>query len=148
MEYWQIWILVSLLLFILEVFTPGFVLASLGIGALSGAGFAFMGFGLTVQLSCFALASLVVFFAVRPTYLAYLNRYDENLPTGVKAMEGKQVRVLETIQGHASEAGRIKYAGETWRALTENGDPIEVDSRVVIERVDGATVWVRPIEEE
>jgi len=144
MEYWHYWVMFSLLLFILEIFTPGgFVLASLGIGALSGAGFAFMGFGMNIQLLCFSVSSLIVFFAVRPVYMAYINKYDENLPTGVAAMIGQRVKVIEAIGNpDASDPGRIKFSGETWRAFSEDEVPYDVGSVVEIVKVDGATVWV------
>ncbi|PIE91379.1 MAG: hypothetical protein CR997_01275 [Acidobacteria bacterium] len=144
MEFWHYWIMLSLLLFILEVFTPGgFVLASLGIGALSGAGFAFMGFGLNVQLVCFAIASMIVFFAVRPIYKAYIHKYDNNLPTGIGALVGKDARVIEAIGvPDQSDAGRVKIGGETWRAMSADGSSHQLEDRVEVAKVDGATVWV------
>jgi membrane protein implicated in regulation of membrane protease activity len=147
MTSWQIWIVVSIILFILEVFTPGFVLASLGLGALSGATFAFLGFGITVQVIGFSLASLVVFFAIRPIYQAYILKYDDQTPMGVAAMLGKKVVVMEPIHGEI-EAGRIKLGGETWRAFAEGDTSFKAGDSVSIIKVDGASVWVASDEKE
>ena len=55
----QIWLSVAIVMFILEVITPGFVLANFGVAAIVAAVAAWMGFDLVVQLIVFSVTCLV-----------------------------------------------------------------------------------------
>ena len=66
MEVWHFWAVGALLLFVLEVFTSGFVLACLGVAAVGGALAAALGVGLAGQTVAAALLGAIAFFALRP----------------------------------------------------------------------------------
>ena len=69
MEPWHIWIIVALLFFVLEIFTPGFAVACLSIGAVGGAVASACDIELKYQILIFAIATLLAFVLVRPVML-------------------------------------------------------------------------------
>ena len=71
MEWWHFWLIISLILFILEIFTPGFVVASFGFAGVITTLFAAIGLSFRLQLLVFAVATLFVFFTIRPLLKKY-----------------------------------------------------------------------------
>lgn len=89
MAIWHVWVIVGILFFIGEIFTPGFFLACLGIACLgSGIASAF-GLGIGSQVLVFSITTLAVFFGIRPFFLKYLHSPGTKVETNVKALVGK-----------------------------------------------------------
>ena len=59
MEVWHIWIIAALVLVIIEIFTSGFAVICLSVGAVGGAIAAACDCSFKIQLLAFALASFV-----------------------------------------------------------------------------------------
>ena len=74
---WENWIYLGIILFILEIFTPGFVVACIGIGAFVASIFAYFDASNSVQLFAFSIATLISFFAIRPYALKILYKSKE-----------------------------------------------------------------------
>lgn len=141
---WQIWIAGAILLLISEILTPGgFLLASLGVGALLTALAARLGVGLNGQIAVFALASLAIFFSLKPLVRRWIHRDGEGVATGAEAYIGREARVLEAVDNGAGR-GRVQIGGETWTARSAGGEPLSGGTAVTVERRDGLTLWVRP----
>ena len=68
MSLWQLWVIVGIVLLILEIFTPGFVVACLGIAFLIVAVPAFFGWDIKWQIVVFCIANLGIFFCIRPFF--------------------------------------------------------------------------------
>ena len=66
MEVWHIWIIAALVLVIIEIFTSGFAVICLSVGAVGGAIAAACDCSFKIQLLAFALASFVALILVRP----------------------------------------------------------------------------------
>ena len=141
MELWHIWIVAGIALLVLEIFTPGFVLAAFGIACLGCALVAGMGGGVAVQLLVFTVLTLTVFFGVRPMMKRYFERFDDPRKLGVEAMIGKTGKVTEAI-GIDGDPGRIKIGGESWRAFAQDDAILNVGETVAITKIDGATAIV------
>ncbi len=73
MTVWQWWVVVGIALFILEVFTQGFFLASLGVSCAASAVVAYFGFGIKSQLLAFSLTTITVLVLIRPFVMRYLS---------------------------------------------------------------------------
>lgn len=139
---WIAWFLIGVLLVIGEAFTPGFVLASLGLAALVAAAAAAMGATLTQQVGAFAAATFVVYFAFRRVFEAVFHPSRRRLATGVEALIGREGRVTATVAGGPG-GGRVAVGGDDWRAISEDGQPIEEGDTVVVTAITGATLTVR-----
>ena len=141
---WYYWLILGILLIIIEIFTPGFVLASFGIGCLLAALGSFLGFNIYIQITLFCFGTLFVFFTIRPLYKKHILPEKDQEPTNVDALKGQQARVIEKIDPD-QDSGRVKIGGEDWRAVTENGSTIESGEKVEVLRIEGVKAIVRKI---
>lgn len=140
-ELWHVWIVVGIILFIGEMFTPLFLLGSLGVGAWAAAIAAGFGAPFAGQVAAFIVTMVVVFFLIRPFFNKTLARFDQPLKTGVQALIGRDALVIEAID-NVTNRGRVKIGGETWKAKSVDGQPIPDGAQTVVTRMEGVTVFV------
>lgn len=140
---WHLWMYAAILFFIIEVFTPGFIVACLGLGALAGAITAYLGFNLDHQLMSFATITIVSLFVLRP--LLYKKGKSKDLiKTNTDALISRKARVTETIDNSLSK-GRVSIDGDKWRAKSASGEVIPQDSNVEVISIDSTIVTVKKI---
>ena len=146
---WILWAVLGVILIIAEIFTPGFVLLWFGIGALAAAFAGLVGISsLTLQFLIFIIVSVGLTAASRTIFVNYFSREKtgSDLKTGVDAMPGQIGTVVSSSRGALNE-GAVKVYGSTWTAYPAEGeDPLEAGERVTVERVQGASIYVRRIE--
>ena len=143
MEPWQIWIIVALGFFILEVFTPGFAVACLSIGAIGGAVGSAFGCELKFQILIFAIFTLLAFVLVRPVMLKLFYSKSKEVATNVDALVGRQAIVSEEIKPVVG--GRVKVDGDDWKAVTADGKSVEAGKIVRILKLDSVILTVEEI---
>ena len=143
MEPWHIWVILAVALFVLEIFTPGFVLAAFAVGCLASALGSAAGLSLPLQLFAFSVGTLTAFLGIRPLVLQKLHPGDQAFRSNVDALLGKTARVLEAVDP-GSDTGRVNVAGEDWKAVSATGKPIATGSTVTVVEVDGTKVVVVP----
>lgn len=143
LQVWHMWIIAGVLLFVWEIFTPGFVVACFGVGAFASGISAFAGLGPKMQLGVFAVISGGTALFIRPLVLKVLSNGSDKIQSNVEALIGKTCTVETTIDPKKEE-GYVKIAGDRWRAVSITGEPIEEGERVTIEKVEGTRVFVRP----
>lgn len=144
LEIWHIWVIVAVILFILEIFTPAFLAACLAIGCLFAGITASMDLGIKIQLLAFSIGSLIAFFGVRPFIMKYGHKKSGDLKTNVHALVGKTGKVTVTID-NSLDTGRISVEGDDWRAESENNEIINAGEKVEILRVDSTILTVKAI---
>ena len=144
MESWHLWIILAVFLFIVEVFTPSFIAACIGIGCVAGGIAAYAGLGTAGQLLFFSIGSLVGFFGVRPFMLRYGYKFGDDVKTNVDALVGKQGRVLVAIDNARNE-GRVMVEGDDWKAESDSGEVISIGSRIEVVKVNSTILTVKPI---
>jgi membrane protein implicated in regulation of membrane protease activity len=149
-EYtWILWTILGIILIVAEIFTPGFVLLWFGIGALVAAFAGLVGVtSLPLQFLIFAIVSTALTAASRTIFVNYFSREKtgSDLKTGVDALPGKTGIVVSSSRGALNE-GAVKALGSTWTAYPAEGEePLEAGERVEIERVQGASIYVRRVE--
>lgn len=144
MQAWHIWIFVAILFFIIEIFTPGFVLACFGVGCIASALAAFLNFNLQIQILAFSATTLAVFFGLRPLILQYFFKSTDNVKTNIDALANKIARVSVKIDP-AQNTGRVLVNGEDWRAVSVDESVIQVGEKVEVLKVDGSKVIVKKI---
>src|SRR6266581_9616932 len=149
--FWIFWTVLGAMLIIAEVFTTGFVLLWFGIGALAAALAAFIGVSsLTAQFLIFAIVSIALTAASRTIFVNYFSREKAggDLKSGVEALPGQIGTVVSSSRGALNE-GAVKVYGSTWTAFPIEGEePLEAGDRVVVERVQGASIYVRRVGQE
>jgi membrane protein implicated in regulation of membrane protease activity len=147
---WILWCILGAILIVAEVFTSGFVLLWFGIGALAAAFAGIVGINsLALQFVIFALVSIGLTLASRTIFVNYFSRErtGESLRTGVDSLPGKIGTVVSSSRG-ALQEGAVKVFGSTWTAYPADGEsPLEAGERVRVESVEGASIYVRRIDE-
>ncbi len=143
---WHLWLMVGILLWIAEIFTPGFVVGVFGTACLLVAPFSALGASLTLQILVFGLSTAILALGVRPLVLKYLYRPKINTSTNVDSLVGRTAIVVEPIDPVAG-TGRVKVHGDIWRAVTPDDTSILTGTKVRIQQVEGCTLIVQTIEE-
>lgn len=138
----QYWLVAAIVLFIMEIITPGFVLANFGVGALASATAAWFGASVTIQVIVFCVVCLASFFTLRPFMNKFIFRNQARFSTGTDALMGA-VGVVTTVIDKVPVGGRVQL-GDDWHAIAESGDMIEVGTRVKVVRIDSTTLIVQP----
>lgn len=139
---WQYWLIFSLVIFILEIFVPGFVLAAMGIGGAVATIFAFIGFSTNVQILVFCIFALVGFFLIKPLAKMLYSKNGSTVKTGVGDLAKKTAKVTEEIN-NVTESGRVQVMGESWKAISENGEIISVDEVVEVVKLEDLRLIVK-----
>ncbi|HVG35359.1 MAG TPA: NfeD family protein [Pyrinomonadaceae bacterium] len=147
---WILWTVLGVILIIAEVFTPGFVLLWFGVGALAAAFAGLVGLdSLPLQFLIFIFVSVALTAASRTIFINYFSREKSgmDLKSGVDALPGKIGTVVSSSQGALNE-GAVKVFGSTWTAYPAEGEePLEAGERVEVERVQGASIYVRRLDQ-
>lgn len=148
--FWVFWCVLGAILVVAEIFTSGFVLLWFGIGAFAAALAALLGVNsLGIQFFLFAVVSIGLIAASRTIFVNYFSREKAgtSLRTGVDALPGKIGTVVSSSRG-AMQEGAVKVFGSTWTAYPAAGEePLEAGERVCVESVEGASLYVRRLDE-
>ncbi len=140
MHIYHIWIILGIVLLICEIFTPGFFIASVGLGAFLSAIAAYYQLSMTWQILALATGTILSFILIRP-FIYLKHKPGDGRQTGTYALIGKSALVTEKIVNHTNR-GRIKVGGEEWKARSLSGQDIGKDNIVTIEKIEGATLLV------
>src|ERR1700704_5849099 len=147
---WIFWVILGAVLIVAEIFTTGFVLLWFGIGALAAAFAALLGVhSMTAQFLIFAIVSIALTAASRTIFVQYFSRETTggDLKSGVEGLPGKVGTMVSSSRGALHE-GAVKVFGSTWTAYPVDGeDPLEAGDRVEVQRVQGASIYVRRVEQ-
>lgn len=139
---WQIWLIASGVFFIIEIFTVGFLIFWLGIGALLAMLTSFLTDNVIIQTAVFVISSGILIFATKP--LVNKLTKTETVPTNVYSVVGKKGIVIEDIN-YSTGTGQIKSEGEVWSAKTKEQINIPKGTEIEIESIDGVKVIVKPL---
>ncbi len=135
-----LWIIVGLVLAALEMVVPGFILIWFGVAGVVTGILAFFIKNAYWQIGIFVGLSALLVVLARPISRRLTKRQSE--PVGATRLAGVEARVLRDIS--PPEFGRVKVAGEEWRA--EAKEPIPAGSAVRVVRVEGTHLVVEPAE--
>jgi membrane protein implicated in regulation of membrane protease activity len=137
-----VWALLALVFLATGVFTRGFVLPSLGIGAGAAMAVAFLGPNLLWQLAIFVGISAISFMLFRP-FSRRTNRPAETV-YGTDRVIGKEAIVIVPIDPKSAQ-GRVRVEREDWPADSETGQLIPDGSTVQVLAVRDTRLLVRPL---
>ncbi len=139
---WQLWLLAALILFVLEVITPGFILACFGVGALVAILPCLFGGSWLVQVLFFCGGSLLSLWLLKPLMARWFATREAK--TGMEALIGRHALVTEDIPA-GEQGGRIAVDGDSWRATTTTTTPLKAGSTVRIIGYDSLILHVEPL---
>lgn len=135
-----IWLILGLVLVAAEVLSGEFVLLMLGGGALAAGAASFLVAGPIIGAVVFAVASVLLLFAVRPALRRRLDRGIDHTVMHHNALVGATAVVVSRVDGHG---GRVKIHGDLWSARSSDGhEVIEEGKRVTVMAISGATALV------
>lgn len=139
---WQIWLIASGIFLVIEIFTVGFLIFWLGIGALLAMLVSFFTSSIILQTTVFVISSGLLIFATKPLVNKITKK--DIMPTNVYSIVGKKGLVVEDIDWSTGK-GQIKSNGEVWSAKTKEQIYIPKGTEVEIEGIDGVKVFVKPL---
>ena len=102
---------------------------------------AYIGMSPALQMVGFLLGSLLTVFIFRPLLKDYMNT--PRIRTNYDALIGQEALVIDPIK--RDSLGQVKVSGQVWTADSE--EPIEVNERVKVLRIEGVKLIVEKIEE-
>ena len=140
---WWWWILLGLVLLVIELASPGglvalfFGVSAIVVGVLSGAGI------LTpwwLQWTLFSVIAVAALAGLRRPLKARLNIDGAGKP--IDSLTGELGVILEPIA--PGGIGKVEVRGSSWSARTTEPAVLERGRRCAVVRVEGLTLWVRP----
>lgn len=146
MDVWfWFWAILAAVLVVAEIFTAGFFLLPFGLGAGIAAVLAFLDVALAWQWATFLVVSAAAFWGLR----GFADRMTHEPPekTGAERLIGKSGIVTERLE-RDSAIGRVRVEREDWRADAPGFEPVPEGIRVVVERIVGTHLVVRPVDVE
>lgn len=143
---WIGWLVLILVFLVIEMLTLDFTFLMLSIGGVAGLGSDLLGAPLWLQLIIAAGVAAVLILVLRPPLLKRLHRGEDPTPSNIDALVGLTGQVLSTVSAHS---GQVKLSnGDTWTARPAERGELEPGTVVRVSRIDGATAYVRPDEQE
>ncbi len=139
------WLIALVVFLIIEIVTLGLTTIWFAGGALVAFVASLVGAPVVVQVILFFAVSLVLLIFTRPVVQKRLNNSREK--TNVNSMVGKEGRVVVAIDNF-SESGRIVVNGMEWTARAVQDEvKIPVDTKVIIQEIQGVKALVLPAEQ-
>ena len=140
MPAWVAWAVVSVLLAVGEIFTPGlFFLGPIAAAAVAATAVAAAGGPIWLQIVVFGAGSFAAVGLLRPIARAHLTM-PRAIRTGAAALEGARAIVLQPVD---DRGGRVKIGGEEWSARSYVPDEeFDVGTVVEVAQIQGATALV------
>ena len=141
-QIWHYWVIAAFFFFVLEVFIPGFIMGSIGLGCLLAMFGALVNLPLWVNVILFIIGFLIGIVMLKPMLKKWEKTAD--VKTNADGLIGRIGKVCETIDPEAG-TGRVHVDGDDWRALSSENLKIDVGTNVEIIALESIVVTVRPL---
>jgi membrane protein implicated in regulation of membrane protease activity len=128
-----------------EIFTAGFFLIFLSVGAAAAGILALLDVSRVGQFIVFIVVSGILFVFGR----RFADRVTEKQPPGIGANRfvDQEGMVLETID-NANNTGSVRIGQDEWRAISETGEILQEGIHIKVTQIDGTRAMVKMIEKE
>ena len=139
---WQIWLVISLFFFILEIATTGFLIFWFGVGGLVATVCSLFVKNIVLQTLIFIVTSTLLTIFTKPLVDKYV-KTTNTTKTNAYSVEGKVGKVtkdIEPIEGR----GQVIIDGETWSAKSFDDSFIPKGTEIKVESLNGVKVIVKP----
>ena len=142
METWHILVTLGILAFLIEIFTISFFFISIGIGFFFASIANYLGLDIKFQILSFSIGIITTYFLIRPILQKYAYKEVSGLKMNGDALIGQIVEVVEDID-NTNNKGRVKIGGESWKAVSSNGNKINKGNKVEIINKESITLFVK-----
>ena len=143
MNYPMLWLVLLVAFAGVEGLTAGLISIWFCAGSLAALAAALAHASLAIQVVVFAVVSLVAMAVVRPLAKKYWTpKVQKTNVDSILGREGLVTEAIDNIRG----TGQVKIGGIIWTARSTDGAPIDADSLVIVDRVEGVKVMVSPAE--
>lgn len=126
---WQVWLVISGILFVAEIITVGFLVFWFAIGALFAMIVSLFTDNVIIQTSVFLISSSLLLFLTKP-FVKKFSREDV-VQTNAYSVIGKIGVVVRSIDNQ-NGVGQVKIGSETWSAVSSNDDIISEGTKVEV----------------
>lgn len=133
------WLFAVILFAVAEGITTQLISIWLAGGALAAFISSLAGTDFTFQVVIFIIVSSLLLILTKPIVRKILSHEPEK--TNADSQIGKTTIVTQKID-NILETGEVKLNGIYWSARSENGLPIDKDSRVLVKKIDGVKLIV------
>ena len=140
---WYLWLILSGVFLIAEIFTVGFLIFWLSIGSLFAMIVSFFTSNLIVQTVVFVVSSTVLIFATKPLVKKFAKNKD-SIKTNVYSIVDKTGIVTKDIDS-VEAVGQVKIEGETWSAISNDNKVIPKGTMVKVLEIKGVRALVEPV---
>lgn len=142
-QLWHYWFIGAFIFLVIEIFVPGFIMGSMGLGCLLASLGAFLGLPLWFDI----ILAIIGFFLGLMLLKPLLRRlgHTTTVKTNAEGLIGRTGVISETIDP-VSGTGRIRIDGDEWKAISQNGERIEKDMTAEILALESIVVTVRRLE--
>lgn len=140
MNMTTIWLIVFVVCIVAEIISMGLTTIWFAGGALIATVVAAIGGPLWLQITVFAVVSLVLLYFTRPIAVKYFNK--DRVKTNAEGMVGEQAIVISEID-NLQGIGQVTVGGMEWSArTTEDGITLPVGSVVIVRAISGVKLMV------
>ena len=142
---WQMWLIVALIFGIIEIATVNFYTIWLAIAAVITAILSVFGLGIPGQILAFSLISLLLVLLSEAIVRKVIFGGRQEIKTNIDALKGQEGIVTFKIDNRKGE-GIVKIRGTDWSARSDDDESIPERTIVIIQRIEGVKVIVKPKE--
>lgn len=138
-----IWIVLVIILITIEIITLGVTTIWFACGALIAFIVSLLFDSVIAEIIIFLISSFIMLVFTKPIVIKYLN--PERVRTNYDRNIGKEGVVIADID-NLEATGRVIISGQEWMARASNDEEvIKKDSKVLIEKIEGAKLIVTKI---
>lgn len=141
-NYWMLWLCAAFLLLILELSSGDFYLTCFAIGAICSTMLSLVDAPFWVLVLTFAIGSVLSIWLIRPLLLDKLHPKHRQRVSNADAVIGRIGHVSQTIDRNGY--GRVKVAGDDWKAQSTHGQMIGEGTLVRVVSRDSVILTVKP----
>lgn len=141
-EIWHYWFIAAFLFLLLEIFIPGFIVGSIGLGCLLAALGAFIHLPLWFNIILFIAGFFVGITMLKPM----LKKFEQKsaIKFNAEGLIGKKGKVIEQINP-TKNTGCVRIDGDDWKAVSQNDEIIEAGSAVEVTAIESIVLTVRTL---
>ncbi len=137
-----IWLLLLVAFAVIELVTTQLISIWFAGGSLVALILNFTGFGITAQIVCFFIVSIILLLITYPLYHKYIKK--DIVPLNANSLIGELGVVVVEIN-NLEAVGQVKIKGQIWSAKSLDNNIIKVNSEVKVEKIEGVHLIVKNI---